>query len=283
MEPLLLVLAEAGAPAHADFFSLAGLAALLTLAALEIVLGIDNIVFIAILTGRLPEQQRARARTLGLLLAMVMRLALLALAFLVMKLQTPLFELPWPKEHATDPATGEAITRALAVSGKDLVLLGGGLFLIAKATWEIHHLVEDAGAHDHDGEVGSGRRAVASLGGVLTQIMLLDLVFSLDSVITAVGMTDNYWIMASAVVAAVLVMLLFSGPVARFVEKHPTMKTLALSFLVLIGVLLIAEGLHQHLSRGYVYFAMAFSLVVELINLRVGNARRRSRAPLADG
>lgn len=259
----------AAAPGHAvAFFSTAGLIALVTLASLEIVLGIDNVIFIAILTGRLPAEKRGRVRTIGLLLAMVMRLALLALAWLVMKLQTALFHLPFLTGHVLDPATKTMVEQPIGITGKDLVLLIGGLFLIAKATYEIHHLVE--GDHEHPGVKRIER---VSVGAILTQILMLDLVFSLDSVITAVGMTTNYGIMSTAVVIAVGVMLFFAGPIGNFVARHPSMKTLALAFLVLIGVLLVADGLHQHLGRGYVYFAMAFSLVVELINLKAG-ARR---------
>lgn len=278
----MMTLAEAGGGAGGavDFFSLAGLTALVSLAALEIVLGIDNVVFIAILTERLPEEKRARVRSIGLLLAGAMRLVLLALAWLIMRLEAGLFSLPYFEEEITDPATGEVVRQAIEISGKDLVLILGGLFLIAKATWEMHHMVEEGGAHRHDPETrpGMGAAATAGVGGVLAQILMLDLVFSLDSVITAVGMTSNYWIMATAVVIAVVVMLTMAGPVSRFVMKRPTMKTLALAFLVLIGVLLVADGLHQHLDRGYIYFAMGFSLVVELINMKVG-ARRRAHGP----
>lgn len=234
--------------------------ALVTLTALEIVLGIDNVIFIAILADKLPESQRGRVRTIGLLLAMVMRLVLLALAWLVMKLESALFTLPWPGREDGMP-----------MSGKDLVLLFGGLFLIAKATFEIHHMVAGAGEHAGDPHARPGlKKAAATFGTVLVQILLLDLVFSLDSVITAVGMTKNYWVMSTAVIVAVGVMLVFAGPIGRFVGRHPSMKTLALAFLILIGVLLVAESMEQHLSRGYVYFAMAFALGVEMINLRAG-------------
>lgn len=281
MLDLTLAMSDASlaAPSAAEavaFFSLAGLMALLTLSALEIVLGIDNVVFITILAGKLPEEKQAKARTLGLLMAMVMRLVLLALAFLVVKLQDPLFFLPWPMETVTD-ASGASVERGIGLSGKDILLLLGGLFLIAKATWEIHHMVEEGGAHAHDPQKrpGLGRKAV-SFGSVIVQILLLDLVFSIDSVITAVGMTNNYWIMSTAVVLAVGVMLAFAGPIGRFVAAHPAMKTLALAFLVLIGVLLVADGLHQHLGRGYVYFAMGFALAVELVNIRVGARRAKA-------
>jgi predicted tellurium resistance membrane protein TerC len=259
--PILLLAAGNGAAAPAAdvaFWSSAGLVALLTLTTLEIVLGVDNVIFIAILAGRLPPDQQARARTSGLLLAMVMRLILLGGAFWIMKLTAPF-----------------TTVVGVEVSGKSLILLGGGLFLIAKATMEIHHMVEDGGAHKDDPNARAGiRKKAATMGRVLVQILLLDLVFSLDSVITAVGMTSNFWIMTVAVVISIGVMLIFAGPIARFVQKHPTMKTLALAFLVLIGVLLVAEGVGQHLPRGTIYFAMAFSLAVELVNMKAGQRRK---------
>lgn len=252
--------APAAAPADVAFWSGAGLIALVTLTTLEVVLGIDNVVFIAILAGRLPEHQQARARTVGLLLAMVLRIALLGAAFWIMKLTTP-FATFWGFEF----------------SGKSLILLGGGLFLIAKATMEMHHMVEDGGSHKDDPHARPGlAKKAATMGSVLVQILLLDLVFSIDSVITAVGMTSNFWIMATAIVIAIGVMLVFAGPIARFVHQHPTMKTLALAFLVLIGVLLVAEGAGQHLPRGYIYFAMVFALLVELVNMKAGHRRAKA-------
>lgn len=241
-------------PADVAYFSLAGLSALLTLTVLEIVLGVDNVVFIAILTDKLPEEIQARVRTIGLLLAMVMRLVLLGLAYWIVRLTEPWFTL-FDRDF----------------SGKSLLLLGGGLFLIFKAVLELHHLVEDGGAHKDDPHARPGmKKAAATMGSVLVQIMMLDIVFSLDSVITAVGMTSNYWVMATAVVASIGVMLAFAGPIARFVNTHPTMKTLALSFLVLIGVLLVAEGVGEHFNRGYIYFAIVFAFVLELINMKAG-------------
>ena len=244
------------------FFSGAGLIALLTLTVLEIVLGVDNVVFIAILADKLPKEKQARVRTIGLLLAMVMRLILLALAYLIVQLTTPLFTV-----------------MERDITGKSLLLIVGGLFLIGKATLEIHHLIESVEhgtAHEPDPEKRAGmKRKTVTVVSVLTQVLLLDLVFSLDSVITAVGMTGNYWIMATAVVISIGVMLAFAGPIARFVNTHPTMKNLALSFLVLIGVLLVAEGIGQHFPRGYVYFAMAFAIGVELINMKT--TRRRNK------
>jgi predicted tellurium resistance membrane protein TerC len=219
--------------------------ALLTLTALEIVLGVDNIVFISILSGKLPPEQRERARVVGLSLAMLMRIGLLFSINWVIGLTEPLFEI---LDHD--------------VSGRDLILLGGGLFLIGKATFEIHERLE--------GEEGHGpERAVASFAGVIVQILLLDIVFSLDSVITAVGMADDIEVMVAAVVIAVGVMLVSSRAIGDFVNEHPTVKILALSFLILIGTSLVAEGAHQHIPKGYIYFAMAFAVGVELINLRV--------------
>jgi predicted tellurium resistance membrane protein TerC len=221
------------------------LVALLTLAGLEIVLGIDNIVFISILTGKLPPEQQPRAWRIGLSLAMFLRVGLLLSLSWVMGLKQPLFSV---LDHG--------------VSGRDLILLVGGLFLMAKATWEIHDKLEGGGEH-------GAPRAAASFAAVLVQILLLDLVFSLDSVITAVGMARSIVVMVTAVVLSVGVMLVFAQAIGAFVERHPTIKMLALSFLLLIGVLLVADGLGKHLDKGYVYFAMAFSLGVEMLNLRL--------------
>ncbi len=248
----------------AVLFSTELVIAFLTLAALEIVLGIDNIVFISIVTGRLDPAVQSRARKIGLLGAMGMRIALLFGVSLVMASTAPLFTL---FDHG--------------VSLKDLILLIGGLFLLAKATFEIHHKLEEPGHTDNS---GAGRQA-ASFSGAIAYIMAIDLIFSLDSVITAVGMVQPpdetntakaaaLTVMVSGVVAAVIVMMIFADPVARFIEKHPTMKMLALSFLILIGVLLVTEAFHHPIPRGYVYFAMAFSLAVELMNIRVRAKRR---------
>jgi predicted tellurium resistance membrane protein TerC len=236
-----------------DLLTTQNLIALLTLTLLEVVLGIDNIVFISILTGKLPPDQRGRARRIGLSLAMLMRIGLLFALTWVMKLTAPLFTLA-----------------GTHLSGRDLILLGGGLFLIAKATWEIHDKLEGA-EHAH----GPTKKAV-TFGSVIAQILVLDIVFSLDSVITAVGMAQHLLIMVTAVVVAVGVMLVFAGAVGDFVERHPTVKMLALSFLILIGVMLVAEGAGQHIPKGYVYFAMAFSLLVEMLNLRM----RKSATPV---
>lgn len=228
------------------------LTALLTLTALEIVLGIDNIVFIAILTGKLAPHQQKSARTIGLSLAMMIRILLLLGISWVMRLTTPLFSL-W----------------SFSVSGRDLILLIGGMFLIGKATFEIHDKLE--GEEEH-----SAQKTHASFGSIVVQIILLDAVFSLDSVITAVGLAKQLSIMIAAIVIAMGVMIFFAGVVSRFVERHPTFKMLALSFLILIGVMLVAEGFGQHINRGYIYFAMCFSLFVELLNIKV----RRRGIPL---
>jgi predicted tellurium resistance membrane protein TerC len=228
--------------------------ALLTLTVLEIVLGIDNIVFISILSGKLPTNQQGRARTLGLGLAMGTRVLLLLSLSWIMRLTTPLFDL-----------------FGHGVSGRDLILLLGGLFLIWKATHEIHERLE---GHE---EVDKGDRKAATFAGVLVQIALLDIVFSLDSVITAVVMAKDIGVMISAIVIAVGFMMFSAGPVSRFVERHPTVKMLALSFLLLIGVTLIAEGFGQHVSKGYVYFAMGFSVFVEALNLRAKKVATRAQ------
>lgn len=219
--------------------------ALVTLTALEIVLGIDNIIFISILVGRLPEAQRNFARRMGLSLAMLTRLGLLFSISWVMGLTKPWFEL-----------------FGMSISGRDLVLIGGGLFLLFKATHEIHNSLE--GAEGSDKQV-----VVTGLGSVLIQIAILDIVFSLDSVITAVGLVEHIALMAIAIILAVLVMLFAAKPIGDFVEKHPTIKILALSFLILVGVTLIVEGFDIHVPKGYIYFAMAFSVSVEFINLRM--------------
>jgi predicted tellurium resistance membrane protein TerC len=229
------------------------LLAFATLLLLEVVLGIDNVIFISILAGKLPEEQRQKARQLGLGLAMGLRILLLLTVTWIAKLTAPLFAV-----------------LAHEVSGRDLILLGGGLFLLAKATFEIHDKLE--------GEEGAkSARVAATFGGVIFQILMLDIVFSLDSVITAVGMTDRIGVMVAAVVGAVAIMMFFAGSVSAFVERHPTVKMLALSFLLLIGVTLVAEGLHFHIPKGYVYFAMAFSLGVEMLNLRL---RRPAKEPV---
>jgi predicted tellurium resistance membrane protein TerC len=231
------------------FATAEGLIALLTLTLLEIVLGIDNVVFISILAGKLPKAQQARARQMGLALATVTRVGLLfSLAWLIGLTE------PW------------FTVLGFEISGRDLIMLGGGLFLIAKATFEIHEKLEG-----HGGATPAERRA-PTFGGVIVQILLLDVVFSLDSVITAVGIADDLPIMIAAVVIAVVVMIVSAGALSAFVEQHPTVKMLALSFLLMIGFTLVVEGLHVHVPKGYVYFAMGFSVFVEMLNLRLRRA-----------
>ena len=237
-----------------QLFTTDALIALVTLSAMEIVLGIDNVVFIAILTAKLPAARQESARRIGLVLALVIRIGLLFAIAWVMGLTRPLFDV------ANHP-----------FSGRDLILLGGGLFLIFKATWEVYDKLEAEHEPDRDGK---GR---ATFTAVLVQILLLDIVFSLDSVITAVGMAQQITIMVVAMVIAMVVMLVSASAVSGFVERHPSVKILALSFLLLIGVMLVAEGMGQHVPKGYIYFAMAFSLGVELLNLRY----RRSRRPVS--
>ncbi|MEZ5292958.1 MAG: TerC family protein [Vicinamibacterales bacterium] len=228
-----------------ELFTADNVIALLTLTALEVVLGVDNVIFISILSGKLPAAQQARARRVGLLAAMVMRILLLGSLAWIARLTTPL-----------------VTVLGRGISGRDLILLVGGLFLIAKATIEIHEKLEGV-----DGERSA--RVAPSFGAVIAQIMLLDIVFSLDSVITAVGMADSLAVMVTAVVLAVAIMMLSAEPVSAFVMRHPTVKVLALSFLLLIGMSLVGEGLGQHIPKGYIYFAMGFSVFVEMINLRV--------------
>jgi predicted tellurium resistance membrane protein TerC len=235
-------------------FTVEGIIALLTLVSLEVVLGIDNVIFIAVLAGRLPPEQRDRARRLGIQVAVVSRILLLLSISWVMRLTRPLFEF-----------VGRGFT------GKDIILIVGGAFLLTKATVEIHHKVE--GVHE-----ASRTSNVVSLRGVLVQVLMIDVVFSLDSVITAVGMTEHVPIMILAVLIATGIMLWSSRAVVDFVEKHPAIKLLALSFLLMIGALLVAEGFGKHIGKGYVYFAMGFSLAVELLQMRM-QARNKSLRP----
>lgn len=276
------------------------LIALIALAAMEIILGIDNIVFLAIVTGKLPEEERPKARRIGLILALVMRIALLCAISFIMKLTAPVFHLTdcgvpdaWfaaegevihvetEAEHAKHLMHGgeddgvERPPRRLSyevnkVSWRDMILFFGGLFLIGKSVFEIH---EKMAHHESEGDV----KPAASFAAVLVQITLLDIIFSLDSVITAVGMADDLRVMIAAVVIAVAVMLVFANPVSEFVSRTPTLTMLALSFLILIGVMLVAEGLGTHVNKGYIYFAMSFSLVVEILNLRM--RRKQTNGP----
>ena len=225
-----------------------------TLTALEIVLGIDNIIFISILVGRLPESQRARGRTIGLALAMITRILLLLSITWVMGLSDELFSI---------------LDRG--VSGRDLILIGGGLFLLAKSTMEIHHSLEGEEKDEH------ATPLKATFLSVITQIAIIDIVFSLDSVITAVGMADHVEVMIAAVIVAVLMMMFLAGPISNFVDRHPTIKMLALSFLILVGMALIGEGFGFHIPKGYIYFAMAFSVAVEMLNIQI---RKRAEKPV---
>ena len=230
---------------------------LVTLSVLEIVLGIDNIIFISILAGKLPENQQKKARQLGLALAMITRVLLLLSLSWMMTLTKPLFNMA----HLISLTEGEWVEK-LAISGRDLILLIGGLFLIYKSTSEIHEKLEGANHAD-------GSKKKLSFSATIVQILLLDIVFSLDSVITAVGMASHVEVMIAAVIIAVIVTMLAAGGISNFVNNHPTVKMLALSFLLLIGVSLLAEAFEQHIPKGYVYFAMAFSVLVEMLNLRV--------------
>ncbi len=229
--------------------------ALLTLTALELVLGIDNIVFISILVDRLPPERRETARRIGLVMAMFMRLGLLMILAWIIGLTAPLFTVPWVNHE---------------ISGRDLILIAGGLFLIWKSTGEIH-----ASLSGEEHQAATGARA--TFGAVIVQIMVVDMVFSLDSIITAVGMVDELAVMVAAVVLSVGMMMLFAGAIGRFVSANPTIKMLALSFLIMVGTVLVADGLEFHVPKGYVYFAMAFSVAVEMLNLRI---RRRATVPV---
>jgi predicted tellurium resistance membrane protein TerC len=241
------------------FLTVDGLVALVTLTVLEVVLGIDNVIFISILSGKLPAREQDRARRIGLLAAMVMRILLLMSIAWITRLTEPLVTI---------------FNRGL--SGRDLILVIGGLFLLFKATREIHEKLEGV-----EGEVTA--RVAPSLSAVIAQIMVLDIVFSIDSVITAVGMAEHLSIMVAAVVIAVGIMMFSAGTVSRFVDAHPTIKVLALSFLLLIGCSLVAEGFGAHVPKGYIYFAMGFSVFVESINIRISNKRRASKVKLHDG
>lgn len=239
-------------------------AALITLAALEIVLGIDNIIFLSIMANKLPEHQRAKARTIGLAGACITRIMLLMSLAWLAKLTAPLFTLV-----------------SQEISGRDLVLIFGGLFLIAKATMEIGEHLEGDGMGPEDITSSAAVKGATTFLSVIVQIMIIDIVFSLDSVITAVGMTDRVGVMIAAIMIAVGVMMFFAGPVGHFVERHPTIKVLALSFLILIGTVLVGEGFDMHVPKAYVYFAMAFSVCVEMINIRARKGREQAPAAVA--
>jgi predicted tellurium resistance membrane protein TerC len=246
------------------------LIALVALTAMEIVLGIDNIVFISVVSSRLPAEQQKQARQIGLLVAMGMRILLLLGISWVVHAKQPIFSLTqvgWPADWHEWLLKHEDLN---VFSWRDLILLVGGLFLIRSSVVEIHHKIE--GTHDDHAQTRK-----TTFRGVITQIALLDLIFSLDSVITAVGMAESLWVMITAVILAVGVMMVFAGTVSAFVEKHPTVKMLALSFLLLIGVMLVAEGVGTHIEKGYIYFAMAFALGVEFLNLRASSKAERRR------
>lgn len=228
------------------FFTSEGLIALVTLTFLEIVLGVDNIIFISIVSNKLPKHQQAKARNIGLILALGFRVALLFGISYIIGLTAPLFSV-----------------FSYEISGRDLVLIIGGLFLLAKSTSEIHHKIE---GEENEGGIA---KAVTTLGKTIVQIVLLDIVFSFDSILTAVGLSDHISIMITAVVISLGVMMIFAGRIAKFINEHPTLQILALSFLILIGFMLILDGLGQHVPKGYIYFAVAFSLIVEVINIRV--------------
>lgn len=230
-----------------------GIIALLTLTILEIVLGIDNIIFISILVGKLPQSEQQRARLIGLTLALVLRLVFLFFAVWIASLTTPLFTF--------SPIL--LMEAPFGVSGRDIIMFGGGMFLLAKATTELYNKLEGP-EESHEG----GKQARRNFAMLILQIILLDIVFSIDSVITAVGLTQNFPIMAIAVIVAVAVMMLSAKGISDFIEKHPSIKILALAFLLMVGMLLVIDGFHVHVPKGYVYFAMAFSVLVEMLNLR---------------
>jgi len=237
--------------------------ALVTLTVLEIILGVDNIIFISIVSNKLPADQQGKARTIGLLLAMVFRILLLLTITWIIKLTDPVFTLGFIKDDG----------QPLGISWKDIILIAGGIFLIIKSTLEIHQKLEVA-------RKPAGTVAPSKFMSVILQIVLVDAVFSFDSILTAIGLVDNVWIMIAAVVISMVIMIFFSGIISRFINKHPSLQVLALAFLIMIGMMLIAEGFHQHVSKSYIYTAIAFSLVVELINMRL--RRKREQIELND-
>lgn len=235
------------------------LTALLTLTVLEIILGVDNIIFISIVSNKLPPEKQPRARFIGLLLAMLFRIGLLLTITWIIQLTYPVFTLNFIKDEG----------QPLGISWKDIILILGGVFLVFKSTLEIHHKLEVS-------TKPSSTVAPSAFTAVILQIVLVDAVFSFDSILTAIGLADNVWVMIIAVVISMIIMMLFSGKISRFINKHPTLQILALAFLIMIGVMLVAEGFHQHFNKAYIYTAIAFSLVVELINMRL----RRNREPV---
>jgi predicted tellurium resistance membrane protein TerC len=233
------------------------LTALLTLTVLEIILGVDNIIFISIVSNKLPAAQQPRARLIGLLLAMVFRIILLLTITWIIQLTNPVFTIGFIQDNG----------QPIGISWKDIILIAGGIFLVFKSTLEIHHKLEIATKQKTN-------VAAAGFMSVILQIVLVDAVFSFDSILTAIGLADNVWVMIAAVVISMIIMMLFSGVISRFINKHPTLQILALAFLIMIGVMLVAEGFHQHFNKAYIYTAIAFSLIVELINMRL----RKNRA-----
>jgi predicted tellurium resistance membrane protein TerC len=236
--------------------------ALLTLTFFEVVLGIDNIIFISIVSNKLPIEIRAKTRNTGLLLAMVVRIMLLLTITWVMKFKDPLFTIPKTFINA----------EALAISGRDLILIFGGLFLIAKSTREINHEMEG----EEEAVEGGGSKK-ANVSGIIVQIILLDIIFSFDSILTAVGLTDKVIIMIIAVILSIGIMIIFSGKISNFIHDHPSMEVLALGFLILIGFMLFLEGLHKEVPKGYIYFAIVFSMIIEMVNIRVRNRRKKAK------
>jgi len=235
--------------------------ALLTLTVLEIILGVDNIIFISIVSNKLPEAQQPKARLVGLLLAMVFRIILLLMISWIVALKEPVFTIPFIISEG----------QPLGISWRDLILIAGGIFLVFKSTLEIHHKLEKVKPAQEQTKV-----APTVFSAVIMQIVLVDAVFSFDSILTAIGLVDEVWVMITAVVISMTIMILFSGFISRFINKHPTLQILALAFLIMIGVMLVAEGFHQHINKSYIYSAIAFSLIVELINMRL----RKNREPV---
>jgi predicted tellurium resistance membrane protein TerC len=249
-----------------DFGDPAVWLSLLTLTFLEIVLGVDNIIFISIIADRLPENQQKKARTTGLLLAMVFRILLLLTITYIMQLKNPLSSFPFVKENGN----------AIDISWKDLILMAGGLFLLVKSTLEIHRKLERPKMEE------SSKPVFASLTSVIIQIVLIDAVFSFDSILTAIGLVDEVMIMIIAVIISIILMMAFAGPISRFINMHPTLQMLALAFLIAIGIMLVAEGFHQKISKSYIYTMIAFSLIVEMLNMRIRKNNER-RSSLKDG
>jgi predicted tellurium resistance membrane protein TerC len=235
--------------------------ALLTLTVLEIILGVDNIIFISIVSNKLPAAQQPKARLIGLLLAMIFRVGLLLTISWIIALKNPLFHIPFIKDEG----------KPLGISWRDLILIAGGVFLVFKSTLEIHHKLEKTPP-----QTAETKASPTAFRSVILQIVLVDAVFSFDSILTAIGLVDEVWVMITAVVISITIMILFAGAISRFINKHPTLQILALAFLIMIGVMLVAEGFHQHFNKSYIYSAIAFSLVVELINMRL----RKNREPV---